>query len=78
MRMNFKNKTVCDKPVTIYILVFFYVENELLGEIGKGVTEQSKKVSKPTVQENVDPFAGGHPVPPMQLQQKAQLQVEEK
>ena len=38
-----------------------------------------KKVSKPAVaQENSDPFAGGHPVPPMLLQQKAQLQVEEK
>jgi NADH-quinone oxidoreductase subunit H len=38
-----------------------------------------KKVSKPVVvSENVDPFAGGHPVPPMQLQQKTQLQVEEK
>jgi NADH-quinone oxidoreductase subunit H len=28
--------------------------------------------------DNADPFAGGHPVPPMQLQQKNQLQVEEK
>jgi NADH-quinone oxidoreductase subunit H len=38
-----------------------------------------KKVSKSVVaSENIDPFAGGHPVPPMQLQQKTQLQVEEK
>ena len=38
-----------------------------------------KKVSKPLVSDvNFDPFAGGHPVPPMQLQQKTQLQVEEK
>ena len=38
-----------------------------------------KKVSKSvTPVDNADPFAGGHPVPPMQLQQKNQLQVEEK
>lgn len=40
---------------------------------------KKKKAIKPTVSdENVDAFAGGHPVPPMQLQQKVQLQVEEK
>ena len=40
---------------------------------------KKKKAIKPTVSdENFDAFAGGHPVPPMQLQQKVQLQVEEK
>ncbi|MEN9922953.1 MAG: hypothetical protein RIS09_467 [Actinomycetota bacterium] len=40
---------------------------------------KKKKLSKPTVTDkNFDAFAGGHPVPPMQLQQKTQLQVEEK